>query len=324
MRFIFLSLLLLATIATGTKAKVFIHHTGAREGQEVWFHSNFDVKSLPDSAFLTLETGGYVLAYINGRVVGTQRIWPYRPVVDINTGQKQAGVASQAINVTHMLRIGRNALTVWYAPCIDMKLLRETPDTLTAESTTFPMYQLSAMLIAKKGLKTDTLSTSNSNWLCKIAPATMTLFGEDYNAAEYDAKWKNNVLAITPEWVKPEKAWYEKAKWNSVEDKGQYACNTITAKLNEKTDSMLTYYFPYHATGQLRVTIRGARKNQEIDINGMRYVCTGETDEQMFTRFSTISTDVVEIQKVGKDKLPNIQNLELIILETDKKDKGGF
>lgn len=306
--------MLLAT-AHEANAKIFIHHNSAKEGQEVWFRTVFDIRELPDSAFLEMSTSGYLLAYINGRVAGTQSIWPFRPIVNKEYQQKQKGIACQSIDVRHLLRTGRNVLSIWYAPCIDMKLLQETSDTITCESTTNTLYQLSTLLTIKKGEKTETLCSTNSNWLCKVAPVQMTKYGEDCNSPAITANWKKQVLEISPDWIRPEKSWYEKSKWNTVEDQGEYAYNTISANLNEVTDSMQTYYFPYKATGQLRITLRNAKRGQVIDVNGMRYTCLGETDEQFFTRFSTITTDIVEISKTDENKLPNIQNLELILLK---------
>lgn len=361
-------------------AKIFIYHGTAEDGQEIWFRNVFNINEIPDSAMLNLSTDGQILAYINGRIVGTQSIWPNRKIVDNATMQRQKGVATQSVNVRHLLRTGRNVIAIWYAPCIDVKALTErydskscditgnsvalttgsgaitssnaraittgsgaitssnssaiavnsgsiTPDitvTLPDTSDVIPVlnavipgskFQLSAEITIKTKTEKKDILTPRTNWLCKIAPASLTPYGENIDASIYSSSWKNTVLNIKPDWIRPNMSWYQPAIWNTVEPEGGYARNTLRAKLNVTNDSTQIYYFPYEETGQLRITIRNAKKGQELNINGMTYICTGETDEQFFTRFTTVKTDKVTVSNIGKQKFPSIQNIEMIILK---------
>lgn len=303
-------------LATTNKvfAKVFIYHGAAMEGQQVWFHNVFSVKEIPDSAMLSMSSSGYLLAYVNGRVVGTQSIWPYRPVMDKVSGQKRQGIATQSIDIRRLLRTGKNVISIWYAPCIDARMASLSEDSTLVAATSFPLYQLSPELNLWKGNKKETLCTTENNWLCRISNVVTTLYGEDCDATAFTDEWKKISIDVTPEWVRPEKAWREPVKWDTIEGIGEYACNTITAVPNEITDSTQAFYFPTGMTGQIRITLRGTKKGQILDVNGMKYVCLGVSDEQFFTRFTTLTAEEVMITNDMSDPQPKVQSVEMILL----------
>lgn len=346
------------------QAKVFMHHPGAKEGDEVWFRSTFVVNALPDSVILHLSTSGYALAYVNGRIAFPETIWPYRPLSGTIKHdyrrqllrQYKQGVATRDIDVTHLLRRGRNVIAVWYAPCINVKAMLEAekamqeaekagrdtdkadakaekanalPDSICGSSSyeIKPLkgssMQISASLTAFKDNKKETLVREDAGWLCHIASGRMTLEGEEFDATKYLDEWKTLYCHIDPSWVAAERTWMEEMEWNTLDDIGLSAFRTTRAKINRKALSRHTYYIPSEATGLLRITLRDTSKGQRIIVNGMEYRCFGTNDEQIYTRFATLTTDCITIESGDGKPFPDIQTVEFIELrQTTEKEKN--
>lgn len=324
------------------QAKVFMHHPGAKEGDEVWFRSTFQVNELPDSVILHLSTSGYALAYVNGRIAFPETIWPYRPLLETIKQdysrqflrQYKQGVATRDIDVTHLLRRGRNVIAVWYAPCINVKAMMEAEkaNTLSDSICNTPSHeikplkgssmQISASLTAFKDNKKETLVREDAGWLCHIASGRMTLSGEEFDATKYLDEWKTLYCHINPSWVAAERTWMEEMQWNTLDDIGLSAFRTTKAKINRKTLSRHTYYISSEATGLLRITLRDTSKGQRIIVNGMEFRCFGTNDEQIYTRFATVTTDCITIESGDGKPFPDIQTVEFIELrQTTEKEK---
>lgn len=302
--------LLFVAVMQATKAQVFLAHPKADKGEEVWFRSGFRVEHVPDSALLDISTAGYALVYVNGRVAFPETIWPYRADSPSSLIPCRLGIATRRIDIKPLLRYGRNVLAVWYAPCRldDARLLP----------------QIAAVLTMKNGMKSDVVVDEDSEWRCRIATSKKTVYGEDDNAEAYYPDWKREDRLYDRSWMAPEKIWTENASWSRLEDNSLVACNTVRAKANVKTDSTQVFYTPTVVTGQLKVTLRGARSGQELLINGMRYRCNGTADEQFITRFATVTTDCIEIRNISGRKFPDVQSVEIVELTPfNKNSKYG-
>lgn len=342
MRRLWAFLILILSLQT-LQAKVFMHHPGAKEGDEVWFRNTFQVNELPDSVILHLSTSGYALAYVNGRIAFPETIWPYRPLLETIKQdysrqflrQYKQGVATRDIDVTHLLRRGRNVIAVWYAPCINVKAMLEAEkaNALSDSICSSPTYeikplkgssmQISASLTAFKNNKKETIIREDAGWLCHIASGRMTLEGEEFDATKYLDEWKAPYCHINPSWVMAERTWMEEVEWNTLDDIGLSAFRTTRAKINRKTLSRHFYYIPSEATGLLRITLRETSKGQRIIVNGMEHRCFGTNDEQIFTRFATVTTDCITIESGDGKPFPDIQTVEFIELQqTTEKEKN--
>lgn len=120
-----------------------------------------------------------------------------------------------------------------------------------------------------------------------------------------------------------ERTWMEEVEWNTLDDIGLSAFRTTRAKINRKTLSRHFYYIPSEATGLLRITLRETSKGQRIIVNGMEHRCFGTTDEQIFTRFATVTTDCITIESGDEKPFPDIQTVEFIELrQTTEKEKN--
>ena len=152
----------------------------------------------------------------------------------------------------------------------------------------------------------------------------MTRKGEDYDAMAYQQDWKSFIYAVTPLWIGAEKSMLSHPILNDIPDIPLRARKIFEPISVYESNDTTRCYFPLGAEGQIRLTIRGARKGQEIDVNGMRYRCIGKMDEQFFTRFTTVKTDSIIITSRDGTKLLELADAEIIMLKPDESARIGF
>lgn len=152
----------------------------------------------------------------------------------------------------------------------------------------------------------------------------MTRKGEDYDAMAYQQDWKSFIYAVTPLWIGAEKSMLSHPILNDIPDIPLRARKIFEPISVYESNDTTRCYFPLESEGQIRLTFRGARKGQEIDVNGMRYRCIGKMDEQFFTRFTTVKTDSIIITSRDGTKLPELAEAEIIELKPDESARIGF
>ena len=335
-KFLILLLLSISAGVMNAKDRYFICHPTAEKGEEVWFHSILPINKLPDSASISISTTGFVLVYVNGRNATTATLWPYRP-------NNSPGIASQDIDITTLLSYGRNVISIWYAPCLQP--LSQTSGSIgnafathsdsisdrenNAFATQYQGYQtgdcqISVCITTVTEGKEQRFCNTERDWLCSIAAGKMTRKGEDYDAMAYQQDWKSFIYAVTPLWIGAEKSMLSHPILNDIPDIPLRARKIFEPISVYESDDTTRCYFPLGAEGQIRLTIRGARKGQEIDVNGMRYRCIGKMDEQFFTRFTTVKTDSIIITSRDGTKLPELADAEIIMLKPDESARIGF
>lgn len=320
-KFLFILLLTVYAGITNAKDRYFICHPTAEEGEEVWFHSILPLQQLPDSAYISISTTGFALVYVNGRNATTASLWPYRP-------NNMQGVASQDIDITCLLSYGRNVISIWYAPCLQP--FRPSSgfigNTLAASSQGYHIggCQISVSITTVTEGKKQCFCNTEKDWLCSIAAGKITQKGEDYDAMAYQQDWKSFIYAVTPLWIGAEKAKLSHPVLNDIPDIPLRARKIFEPISVYESEDTIRCYFPLESEGQIRLTFRGAKEGQEIDINGMRYRCIGKMDEQFFTRFTTVKTDSIIITSRDGTKLPELADAEIIELKPDESAQIGF
>lgn len=350
-KFLIFLLLSISPGVMNAKDRYFICHPTAEKGEEVWFHSILPINKLPDSASISISTTGFVLVYVNGRNATTATLWPYRP-------NNSPGIASQDIDITTLLTYGRNVISIWYAPCLqplsptlgsignaftthsDNTSDRENNAIATHSDSTSDRKnnavatqyqgsqtgdcQISVCITTVTEGKEQRFCNTERDWLCSIAAGKITQKGEDYDAMAYQQDWKSFIYAVTPLWIGAEKSMLSHPILNDIPDIPLRARKIFEPISVYESNDTTRCYFPLGAEGQIRLTIRGARKGQEIDVNGMRYRCIGKMDEQFFTRFTTVKTDSIIITSRDGTKLPELADAEIIQLKPDKSARIGF
>ncbi len=300
-----LPFLLLPIGITKAEGGGFLCHPTAGKGEEVLFHSILTSGRLPEEATLSISTTGYALVYVNGRIAMTETIWPYRP------GNRR-GKASREIDIREFLSVGRNVISVWYAPCIaSWDRQDDTADNARGETG----GQISVAITTVTDGKKEERCSTEKDWLCTIAAGKLTENGESYDATAYQKDWKDFIFGFSPAWIGAEKAIPSITDFCDIPNTSLRACKTFETISIFQGNDTTRCYFPMEAEGQIRLTIRGARKGQKIAINDMQYRCLGIDDEQFFTRFSTYHTDSLIITRQDDRPLPTVTGAEIIMLK---------
>ncbi len=309
-----LLLLLLLPVSHGiTKAgeRIVLCHPTADKGDEVWFHSILTAGRLPEKAVLTIATTGHALIYVNGRIAMTAAIWPYRP-------HGILGMAARDIDITDFLTIGRNVISVWYAPCRDSWSSGQTGQTW-AEQT--KRGQIAASITTVTEGKETVTCDREQDWLCTIATGRITEYGEDFDALAYQKDWKEFIYGFSPAWIGTERAEACICDFHDIPDIALHACKTYEPLSIVQDKDTTRCYFPPEAEGQIRLTLRKTGKGRLISVNGMRYRCIGTDDEQFFTRFTTHRTDSLTVTSLDGKPIPEIAGAEIIVLKPTDTDK---
>ena len=87
-----------------------------------------------------------------------------------------------------------------------------------------------------------------------------------------------------------------------------------TQLLTEESGDTLTVHLVPNRRHLIRVTLRGCRRGERIRIGNLQYVCTGEMDEQAFTRFSPTDQNTVTISGDRHFCCEQVQEVESICL----------
>ena len=107
---------------------------------------------------------------------------------------------------------------------------------------------------------------------------------------------------------------YSPLRINPLVDNAARISRIYTPLLTEQSgDTLLVHLVPYRRH-LIRVTLRDCRRGERIRIGNLQYVCTGEMDEQAFTRFSPTDQNTVTISGDRHFCCEQVQEVESICL----------
>ncbi|MDY5369599.1 MAG: hypothetical protein SPG53_04345, partial [Prevotella sp.] len=101
---------------------------------------------------------------------------------------------------------------------------------------------------------------------------------------------------------------------NPLVDNAARISRIYTPLLTEQSGDTLTVHLVPNRRHLIRVTLRGCRRGERIRIGNLHYVCTGEMDEQAFTRFSPTDQNTVTICGDRHFCCEQVQEVESICL----------
>lgn len=107
---------------------------------------------------------------------------------------------------------------------------------------------------------------------------------------------------------------YSPLRPNPLVDNAARISRIYTPLLTEKSGDTLTVHLVPNRRHLIRVTLRGCRRGERIRIGNLHYVCTGEMDEQAFTRFSPTDQNTVTICGDRHFSCEQVQEVESICL----------
>ena len=107
---------------------------------------------------------------------------------------------------------------------------------------------------------------------------------------------------------------YNPLRINPLVDNAARISRIYTPLLTEQSGDTLTVHLVPNRRHLIRVTLRGCRRGERIRIGNLQYVCTGEMDEQAFTRFSPTDQNTVTISGDRHFYCEQVQEVESICL----------
>lgn len=107
---------------------------------------------------------------------------------------------------------------------------------------------------------------------------------------------------------------YSPLRINPLVDNAARISRIYTPLLTEQSGDTLTVHLVPNRRHLIRVTLRGCRRGERIRIGNLHYVCTGEMDEQAFTRFSPTDQNTVTISGDRHFCCEQVQEVESICL----------
>lgn len=107
---------------------------------------------------------------------------------------------------------------------------------------------------------------------------------------------------------------YSPLRTNPLVDNAARISRIYTPLLTEQSGDTLTVHLVPNRRHLIRVTLRGCRLGERIRIGNLQYVCTGEMDEQAFTRFSPTDQNTVAICGDRHFCCEQVQEVESICL----------
>ncbi len=316
-------------------------HPTPDDTSHVWFSRTIvtSEKDMPRAAYIRVATTGRFVLYVNGRNVSTALFTPDRQNGD-------TAVATIAYDVQRFLRTDTNTIALLYCP--SMRTRRQLSVCfygIAADSSHFAVSGIDRPSFALNG---------NAGWLCRHADTWQTHDGgEAMNRNLYPYRWTdaNQPLAMwqavdetstsqplntttphhlntpTPQHISTSQhlntintlssediCGYNPLRINPLVDNAARISHIYTPLLTEQSGDTLTVHLVPNRRHLIRVTLRGCRRGERIRIGNLQYVCTGEMDEQAFTRFSPTDQNTVTISGDRHFCCEQVQEVESICL----------
>ena len=330
-----------STATTGDFDCRWLSHPTPDDTSHVWFSRTIvtSAKDMPRAAYIRVATTGRFVLYVNGRNVSTALFTPDRQKGD-------TAVAAIAYDVQRFLRTDTNTIALLYCP--SMRTRRQVSVCfygIAADNLHFAVSGTDRPCFALNG---------NAGWLCRHADTWQTHDGgEAMNRNLYPYRWTdaNQPLAMwqaveetstsqhlnttpphhltttTPQHISTSQhnnistpissediCGYSPLRTNPLVDNAARISRIYTPLLTEQSGDTLTVHLVPNRRHLIRVTLRGCRRGEHIRIGNLQYVCTGEMDEQAFTRFSPTDQNTVTISGDRHFCCEQVQEVESICL----------
>ena len=328
LRLIHILILFAASLATATAGDFgcrWMSHPAPDDTSHVWFRRTLVIEEpdMPRTAYIHVATTGRFVLYVNGRNVSTTLFTPDRTPGDTT-------VTDISYDVRRFLRPDSNTIALLYCP-----------STRTRRQVSISLY----------GIATDSsrfATNDTDDWLCRHADTWQTHDGgEAMNRNTYPYRWTdiNQPLALwqaveeistphhltitppqhhttsTPQHLNistpisaEDICGYSPVRINPLVDNAAHMRRIYAPLFTEQSADTLTVHLVPNERHLIRVTLRGCRRGERISIGNLHYVCTGEIDEQAFTRFTPTSSNTIIITGDSHFQSEQVQEVESICL----------
>lgn len=263
---------------------------------QIWFRNTYLASGHARQANIRMVTGGKFLLYVNERIVSSDVITHAPSYHEIT------------MDVTRFLRPDSNIIAVWYAPTIITESTEDTEDTESSH------HQLSLTFYGTDANHAPFSYHTGSDWQYAPAHANTSPTTETQDARQYAQEWKS-ISTYTPMWRNAAES--NAATSTQLYDDGwiydTYRMSHIYQFLSfDDHGNTVTYRFGKSFDGWVRLTLRDMARGDTVQVNGLTYICNGETDEQACQRFriSSFPSGIAIITSNRADIRQHINQIE--------------
>lgn len=169
--------------------------------------------------------------------------------------------------------------------------------------------------------------TAPSQHLTTTTPQHLTTTPHNHTTSLNTSTSQHNNITTTPQHISTSQhnnistpissediCGYNPLRINPLVDNAARISRIYTPLLTEQSGDTLTVHLVPNRRHLIRVTLRDCRRGERIRIGNLQYVCTGEMDEQAFTRFSPTDQNTVTISGDRHFCCEQVQEVESICL----------
>lgn len=326
-----------------------LSHPTPDDTSHVWFSRTIvtSEKDMPRAAYIRVATTGRFVLYVNGRNVSTALFTPDRQKGD-------TAVAAIAYDVQRFLRTDTNTIAILYCPSMrTRRQVSVCFYGIAADSSHFAVSGTDRPSFALNGnagwlcRHADTWQTHDGGeamnrnlypyrWTDANQPLAMWQAVEETAPSQHLTTTTSQPLTTTtphhPTTTTPQHistsqhlntintlssediCGYNQLRINPLVDNAARISRIYTPLLTEQSGDTLTVHLVPNRRHLIRVTLRGCRRGERIRIGNLQYICTGEMDEQAFTRFSPTDQNTVTISGDRHFCCEQVQEVESICL----------
>jgi len=283
-------LALLALAATAQEwNQPWISHPTADSTAQIWFKKTFELSERLQTADIYVASNGRFIVYVNGYNVSADVLEPFC------TG------AMMRYNANRFLRKGANTVAVWYSP---MPPCRQTNE------------QIALTVCGTDAHGHPFATATDGTWLCRQANATTTVYGDEtVEANHYVPDWNIGEESIVGWLAAKEHIGGRTASQVPLWHDAMHISRIDNYAYFDETADGIVYHFKNHFDGWVRLTLRNMQRGDTISVNGLRYVCSGEDDEQACRRFTTSLSNIAVVKASRRLSRDNVTNIEAITIE---------
>ena len=324
-------------------------HPAPDDTSHVWFSRTIvtDAKEMPRAAYIRVATTGRFVLYVNGRNVSTALFTPDRQKGD-------TAVSAIAYDVQRFLRTDTNTIALLYCPSMrTRRQMSVCFYGIAADSSHFAVSGTDRPCFALNGnagwlcRHADTWQTHDGGeamnrnlypyrWTDANQPLALWQAVEETSTSQHlNTTTSHHPTTTTPQHISTSQhlntttphhlntiytlssediCGYNPLRINPLVDNAARISRIYTPLLTEQSGDTLTVHLVPNRRHLIRVTLRGCRRGERIRIGNLQYVCTGEMDEQAFTRFSPTDQNTVTISGDRHFCCEQVQEVESICL----------
>lgn len=267
-----------------------ISHPLPNDSSEVLFCKEYTTSQKPQKAYISFASSGKVKVFFNERNI-TQDIFFCNP--------DTSSITIYTYDITSFLQPDSNTIAVWYAPLKNSELSK----------------QLSLEYYGYDAQGKEFYHKADGDWKCKILDGCYLKGDKEYfDARNYSNDWKAANFN-RDDWLAPLGAYNASRVYATCTNKYQRKSIRLSHILLPtdpiSTSTSYEYNFGREFTGTCRITLRGAKKGEIINMNNLIYTCSGDMDEQAFLHFTTTSQSKVMIQRERHNfQITHLEGLE--------------